>query len=139
MTKKGVRALLDAKKEKYCLERSAGKSQRQAYLAAFPVSARWKRATVDTKASKLEKTDEVQTRLRELREQSAKQAGLSRKKLLDRLEEIIGTEDVTFRGSDVLKAIELYIELCGYREESGESEAFKRAHEELIRAIRGTA
>lgn len=132
-----MRSLLDAKKEKYCLERSAGKSQRQAYLAAFPISTRWKSATVDNKASKLEKTDEIQTRLRELREQSAKKAGLSRKKLLDRLEEIIGTRDVAFRGSDVLKAIELYSELCGYRDEKGEDESAKAAHEALVRAIRG--
>ena len=44
-----------------------------------------------------------------------KRAGLSRKNLLDRLEEIINSDDVMFRGNDVIKAIEIYADMCGYK------------------------
>ena len=107
--------MLEAKREKYCQLRASGKSQRQAYLEAFPSSRKWKPATVDNKAYALEKTNEILARLREINEDNAERAGLSRKNLLDRLEEIINSEDVMFRGNDVIKAIEIYADMCGYK------------------------
>ena len=107
--------MLEAKREKYCQLRASGKSQRQAYLEAFPSSRKWKPATVDNKAYALEKTNEILARLREIKEDNAERAGLSRKNLLDRLEEIINSEDVMFRGNDVIKAIEIYADMCGYK------------------------
>ncbi len=56
--------------EQYCQNRIANDSQRQAYRKAFPASKRWKDETVDSKASKLEKTGKVEARLKELREQA---------------------------------------------------------------------
>lgn len=44
----------------------AGQSQREAYRNTFKQSARWKDKTVDERASRLWKTDKVQTRYREL-------------------------------------------------------------------------
>lgn len=107
--------MLEAKREKYCQLRASGKSQRQAYLEAFPSSRKWKPETVDNKAYALEKTNEILARLREIKEDNAERAGLSRKNLLDRLEEIINSEDVMFRGNDVIKAIEIYADMCGYK------------------------
>lgn len=107
--------MLEAKRERYCQLRASGKSQRQAYLEAFPSSRKWKPATVDNKAYALEKTNEILARLREINEDNAERAGLSRKNLLDRLEEIINSDDVMFRGNDVIKAIEIYADMCGYK------------------------
>lgn len=47
-------ALANPRHEKYCRERVAGKTQRQAMLAAWPDLSRWKPETVDNKAYKLE-------------------------------------------------------------------------------------
>ncbi|HFI0351863.1 TPA: terminase [Streptococcus suis] len=44
----------------------AGQSQREAYRNAFKQSSRWKDKTVDEKASKLFRSDKVQTRYQEL-------------------------------------------------------------------------
>ena len=51
--------LANPRHETYCRERVAGKTQRQAMLAAWPDRSRWKPETVDNKACKLEATDEV--------------------------------------------------------------------------------
>lgn len=110
--------MLEAKRERYCQLRASGKSQRQAYLAAFPSARKWKPETIDNKASALEKNDEILARLREIAEDNANRAGLSRKNLLDRLEEIINCEDVQFRGNDVIRAIEIYADMCGYKAEN---------------------
>ena len=127
----------DVKKEKYCQARAGGKTQRQAYLEAYPRSKRWKPETVDVNACKLEKDDKVLLRLKELAVENEKRAGMSRKKLLDKLENIINTDDVQFKGGEVLKAIELYADMCGYREEKTEDDQQREAHRELIEAIKG--
>ena len=132
----GEDMLIDIKKEKYCQARASGKSQRQAYLEAFPGSKRWKPETIDNKAYVLNKDDEIQARLKELTVENERKAGLSRKNLLDKLENIINTEDVQFRGNDVMKAIELYIHLCGYDEVKNENEQQREAHKELMKAIK---
>ena len=78
--------MLEAKREKYCQLRASGKSQRQAYLEAFPSSRKWKPATVDNKAYALEKTNEILARLREINEDNAERAGLSRKNCCDTID-----------------------------------------------------
>ena len=127
----------DVKKEKYCQARAGGKTQRQAYLAAYPSSKKWKPETVDNKAYILEKDNEILARLKELAVENEKRAGMSRKKLLDKLENIINTDDVQFKGGEVLKAIELYADMCGYREAKTEDDQQREAHRELIEAIKG--
>lgn len=122
---KRVTDILDVKKEKYCQARSGGKSQRQAYLDAYPSSKKWKPETVDSKACNLEKDVKVSARLKELAEENQKAAGLTRKKLLDKLEDIINTDEVTFKGNEVLKAIEIYADMCGYRQPETEDKLDK--------------
>lgn len=126
-----MREILDVKKEKYCQERASGKTQRQAYLEAYPSSRKWKPETVDNKAYMLEKDGEILARLRELAKQNEKQAGMSRKKLLDKLEDIINTEYVQFKGGEVLKAIELYADMCGYKVPENGNGELKRLIEGL--------
>ena len=113
--------LENVKEEKYCQLRACGKSQRQAYLEAFPSAKRWKNRTVDVRACELEHRSDIKVRLRELAEGNALAAGLSRKKLLDKLEEIINTKHVQFKSNDIIRAIELYAKICGYNNVSDEN------------------
>lgn len=126
----------DLKKEKYCQARASGKSQRQAYLLAYPGSKRWKPETVDNKACRLEKENEVLARLRKLSHEMGEDARLTRKNLLEKLEGIINTKDVIFKGNEIIKAIEIYSDMCGYREVKTGDKQQKTAHEELMAAIR---
>lgn len=122
---KRVKDILDVKKEKYCQVRASGKSQRQAYLEAYPSSRKWKLETVDSKACNLEKEDKISARLRELAIETQKNAGLTRKNLLDKLEKIIESDYVIFKGKDVVKAIEIYADMCGYRQPESEDKLEK--------------
>ncbi|XJS09857.1 terminase [Aerococcaceae bacterium WGS1372] len=61
--------MLTPKQEKYVQGLVAGLSQRQAYYEAFPNSKKWKPETVDNKASKLFKENEVLARYNELIEE----------------------------------------------------------------------
>ena len=108
--------LKNVREEKYCQLRACGKSQRQAYLEAHPQSRRWKSTTVDVRACELERKSNIQVRLRELADDNACAAGLSRKKLLDKLEDIINSKYIQFKSNDVIRAIELYVEICGYKD-----------------------
>ncbi len=65
---------LNKNEEKYVFGLIAGKTQRQAYLAAFPNSRKWKPETVDSKACALFNTDKVQERYNDIRNRLAKEA-----------------------------------------------------------------
>lgn len=60
------RRMLTAKQENYVQELLKGKSQRQAYLVAYPNSKKWKESVVDSKASTLFKNGKVKERFDEL-------------------------------------------------------------------------
>lgn len=62
--------------EDYAQARAEGLSQRKAYRKAFPKSEAWKDATVDNKASALERENgEILARYQELKEIAAMEAG----------------------------------------------------------------
>lgn len=62
--------------EDYAQARAEGLSQRKAYRKAFPKAESWKDATVDNKASALERENaEIMARYRELKEEAAHAAG----------------------------------------------------------------
>lgn len=82
--------------ERYCQERLAGKSQRQAMLAAYPSRARWKEKSVDDAACKLEDNTEVIQRLEALKASSAKRAAITRAQVLD------GMADAFMRANELL-------------------------------------
>lgn len=75
--------ILSAQQELYCQKRAEGLSQRQAYLAAYPRSKKWKAATIDSAACNLEKSPKVFARLKRLQEEAAKRAIVTRKEILD--------------------------------------------------------
>lgn len=70
------------RREAYCRERVAGKTQRQAMLSAWPDRARWKPETVDKRASELEARGEVKGRIAELKRAAAAQATAARSEVL---------------------------------------------------------
>lgn len=69
-------ALTNPHWEDYAQARAEGLSQRKAYRKAFPRSEAWKDATVDNKASALEReNNEILARYQELKDIAATQAG----------------------------------------------------------------
>lgn len=68
--------------ERYCQERAAGRSQRQAMLAAYPSRASWKPESLDRKASELESNVKVKSRLTALQKAAAKAATITRAEVL---------------------------------------------------------
>lgn len=77
---------LTPKREAFVQGVISGLSQRAAYIAAYPAAAKWKPETVDSKASHLLADDKVRARYEELQAETAKDARISRVKLLRRLE-----------------------------------------------------
>ena len=113
----------------YARERANGMSQRQAYLLAFPNSKRWKVSTVDREASRLEH-DSGEFRIyydrysAEAEEEAREDARLKRKDILSRLESIIElAKGGPFKGTDAIKAIELYCKICGYDREEKKADS----------------
>ena len=77
--------LLTQKQEKYVQGLVAGLSQRQAYYEAYPNSKKWKPETVDNKASKLFKENEVLARYNELMEEHKNKALWTREQAVNDL------------------------------------------------------
>ena len=67
--------MLTPKQERYVEELVKGKSQRQAYLVAFPSSRKWKPQTVDKRASELYNTREIKGRYNELMQEAKTKGG----------------------------------------------------------------
>ena len=74
--------LPNPRRERYCQERVAGKTQRKAMLAAWPDRARWKPETVDNKACKLEAEHEIKARIAALKRAAAERAITTRSEVL---------------------------------------------------------
>lgn len=86
--------------EKYCRERVAGKTQRQAMLAAWPDLSRWKPEAVDNKAYKLEAKDEVKTRIARLKRIAAQGATTTRAEVLAGMSETFQAGIERVRGAE---------------------------------------
>lgn len=80
--------LSNPRHEKYVQELMRGKSQRQAYIAAFPNSAKWKEATVDSRASELYRTSKVLGRLEELQKEAESEAVINRRQRMEILSDM---------------------------------------------------
>jgi phage terminase small subunit len=83
---------LTQKQEQFIQELISGKSQREAYKQAYPNSVKWTDNAVDSRASRLLKTDKVLTRYKELQSRLKKEAEdegiVSGKKVLKELAKI---------------------------------------------------
>lgn len=103
--------LSNAKNEKFAQGIFEGLSQRKAYRAAFPSSAKWKDATVDNRASELYNTDEILGRLKELKESAATDSILS---VIERKKWLSGViESFDERTENKLKALDLLNKMDG--------------------------
>src|SRR5699024_755209 len=82
---KGGGLVLTAKREKFVRGLVAGLSQRQAYYEAYPNSKKWKPETVDNKASKMFKENEILARYNELMEEHKNKALWTREEAINEL------------------------------------------------------
>lgn len=123
--------------ETFCNEIMNGKSQRQAYYAAYPSSRKWQDYVVDNKASELANSGEVLVRLQELRKQAEKDNQISRNDIINQLK-VLGFADIEedrLKPSDKIKALELMARMLGYdRPEPEESSGIIK---ELIEGLKG--
>lgn len=92
--------LANPRHETYCRERVAGKTQRQAMLAAWPDRSRWKPETVDNKACKLEAKDEVKARIARLKRIAAQGATTTRAEVLAGMSETFQAGIERVRGAE---------------------------------------
>ena len=77
--------MLTAKREKFVRGLVAGLSQRQSYYEAYPNSKKWKPETVDNKASKLFKENEILARYNALMEEHKEKALWTREEAVNEL------------------------------------------------------
>lgn len=87
--------MLTPKQELFVKGLVEGKTQRQAYYAAYPSSRKWKDATVDNKAYKLAKRDEIKARVAELTQKVVRH--VEKKCLVDAEYVINGLKEVAER------------------------------------------
>ena len=78
-----VNKKLTAKQEEYCQQLMMGKTQREAYMTAYPRAKNWTRNCVDYNASDLAKQPKIQKRLKELGWRDAKKVAWTRQKALE--------------------------------------------------------
>lgn len=83
--------MLTEGQERYCQARARGLNQRRAYREAYPKAGSWKDSSVDSQASRLEKTPKVAARLAELDAKVTERFATSRAKLLNRLDGLAET------------------------------------------------
>jgi phage terminase small subunit len=100
--------------ELFCQELMKGKSQRQAYLAAYPRSQKWKPESVDREASILKKKPKVSQRIEELREEQLDDVSKIRNTIIDTYETILKanigdyyTTDIDEQGNITLNVVDL--------------------------------
>ena len=89
MVRKGGGPLLTAKQEKFVQGLVSGLTQRKAYYEAFPNSKKWKPETVDNKASKLFKENEILARYNALMDEHKEKALWTREEAVNTLKWLI--------------------------------------------------
>ena len=74
---------LTAKQEEFCQQLMMGKTQHDAYIAAYPKAANWTKNCIDYNASDLAKQPKIKKRLQELGWRDAKKVQWTRQKALE--------------------------------------------------------
>lgn len=103
--------MLTARQEKYVQGLVSGKTQRQAYIAAYPAAAKWKDNTVDARACEALKNSKILERYQELRKKAEDDTILTAVERKRWLTEVIKGEKVST--SDKLKALDLLNKMDG--------------------------
>ena len=114
---------INERQEKFCQEIMLGKTQRQAYYAAYPHAQKWKPESVDNRAYVLAKSDEVLARLNKLRADAKKRNEITRDELISQLKSIGFAElDAdNIKPTDKIKAIEVMAKMLGLDRNDDES------------------
>lgn len=119
--------MLTPKQEKYVQELIKGKSQREAYKAAYPKSTNWKENTVDRNACELLKNNKVLTRYKALQRKAENKAVWTREQAINDLvkvkqlceQYILDNDNIDSKTANVvLSAIKELNNMCGYNEQN---------------------
>lgn len=97
--------LNNARHEKFAQCIANGMSQRKAYRAAFPSAEKWKDATVDSRASELNKNSKVLGRLKELAGETTSKAVMTARERKEWLTALVKDKEAYTK--DKLKAIDI--------------------------------
>jgi hypothetical protein len=101
--------------ELYAQARASGQTQRNAYLYAYPDAMNCKAATIDNKASALERNnDEIKARISEIKEASSQGAVMSCTEKREKLAEIARGKESSLM--EKMKAIDLDNKMAGVYE-----------------------
>lgn len=103
--------LQNPKHEAFIQSIMQGKSQRQAYIIAYPNAAKWKPESVDAKASLLFNDDKVQIRYNELQKIALSKAIMSREERMLTLSDI--ALDPTMPPKSRMQAIDILNKMDG--------------------------
>ena len=95
-----------------------GKSQRQAYIDAYPNASEWNPENVDSRASNLLKNDKVLTRYHELQTEAREYGKVRREDVLAELSSIgfAGLDDKKISVKDKISALALISKILGYEQ-----------------------
>jgi phage terminase small subunit len=119
--------MLTPKQEKYVQELIKGKSQREAYKAAYPNSRKWKDKSVDEKACTLFANVKIKSRYDELQAKAEKKAVWTREQAINDLvrvkelceQYILNNDNIDSKTANVvLSAIKELNNMCGYNEQT---------------------
>lgn len=119
--------MLTPKQEKYVQELIKGKSQREAYRAAYPSSLKWKDKSVDEKASATFAKVKLKTRYDELQAKAEEKAVWTREQAINDLvkvkqlceQYILNNDNIDSKTANVvLSAIKELNNMCGYNEQN---------------------
>ena len=132
------RRKLSPTEERFAVALAEGRSQAEAYRLANPKSARWKHASLYTKASELMATERLQARVAALQRELVAQALWSREESVKALRAVIEHPD---RSSDIVAAVKELNAMHGYHaphrvEHSGAVGAIERRIIDVGAAVR---
>lgn len=113
---------LTPRQEIFIQELIKGKSQREAYMTAYPKSKEWKDTSLDSKASNLIKSDKVWTRYQELRSEAKERTLWSYEKAQEELMEMLKDSKVANNFSGRYNAIKELNALAGFHDTKQEEE-----------------
>lgn len=127
--------------ELFAREVAKGKSQHDAYIAAYPTAKKWKAESVDQKASVLARDVKVRSRINELTEKATSDAVMSATELRERLSRKIIQADEKGVDATFIAASKLLADLCGYnapaKTEQKVTLAQDRSEAELRKIVEG--
>jgi len=108
---------LTSKQENFCQNIVSGKTQYESYLDAYPSSKKWKRNSVDNKASLLFENVKIVQRIAELKKPTEDLLEANRKKLIEKALKV-ALKDEKVRSTTVTMLTKLLDKLVATKSES---------------------